>query len=64
MGLSIAISRAVADLRGGAREAPPGVQILSISFNFWENMAKSYVGDSPGELATPPRGNPGSATAE
>ena len=26
-------------------------------------MAKSYVGAPPGELAPPPRGNPGSATA-
>ena len=25
-------------------------------------MAKSYVGAPPGELAPPPRGNPGSAT--
>ena len=42
--------------------APPGVQILSISCSFWENLAKSYVGAPPGELAPPPRGNPGSAT--
>ena len=28
---------------------------------FWENLAKSYVG-TPGGLAPPPRGNPGSAT--
>ena len=41
---------------------PPGVQILSISCSFWENLAKSYVGAPPGELAPPPRGNPGSAT--
>ena len=41
---------------------PPGVQILSISCSFWENLAKSYVGGPPWELATPPRGNPGSAT--
>ena len=43
--------------------APPGVQILSISCSFWENLAKSYVGAPPGELAPPPRGNPRSATA-
>ena len=43
--------------------APLGVQILSISCSFWENLAKSYVGAPPGELAPPPRGNPGSATA-
>ena len=42
---------------------PRGVQILSISCSFWENLAKSYVGAPPGELAPPPRGNPGSATA-
>ena len=50
----------VADLRG-ARETL-GEQILSISCIFWEILAKSYVG-APGELAPPPRGNPGSATA-
>ena len=43
---------------------PPGVQILSISCSFWENLAKSYVGAPPGELAPPPRGNPGSATGK
>ena len=42
--------------------APPGVQILSISCSFWEHLAKSYVDAPPGELAPPPRGNPGSAT--
>ena len=41
---------------------PLGVQILSISCSFWGNLAKSYVGAPPGELAPPPRGNPGSAT--
>ena len=47
---------------GGARDTPRlGVQILSISCSFWENLAKSSVG-APGELAPPPRGNPGSAT--
>ena len=35
---------ALADLRGGARDAPPRVQILSISCSFWENLAKLYVG--------------------
>ena len=51
--------------KGGARDACPpplGAQILSISCSFWEKLAKSYVGASPGELAAPPRGNPGSAT--
>ena len=55
----------VADLRG-ARDphaSPPGVQILSISCSFWEISAKLYIGaPPPGELAPPPRGNPGSAT--
>ena len=35
------------------------------SFNFmqfWENLAKLYVGVTLGGLADPPRGNPGSAT--
>ena len=54
----------VADLHSKISDArpPPGVQILSISYSFWENLAKSYVGAPPGELAPPPRGNPGSAT--
>ena len=59
---------AVSDLRGGGggREGctpPPGGPN---SFNFMQflgNLAKSYVGAPPGELAPPPRGNPGSATA-
>ena len=50
---------AVADLRGAS---PPRVQILSISCSFGENLAKSYVAAPLGELASPPRGNPGSAT--
>ena len=50
--------------KGGARDPRPplGAQILSISCSFWENVAESYVGAPPGELAPPPRGNPGSAT--
>ena len=54
----------VADLRVGREGRPPplGVQILSISCSFWENLAKSYVGALPGELAPLPRGNSGSAT--
>ena len=47
--------------KGGASDAPR-VQILSISCSFGEISAKSYVGAPPGELAPPPRGNPGSAT--
>ena len=42
---------------------PLGVQILSISCSFWENLAKLYVSAPPGELVPPPWGNPGSATA-
>ena len=57
---------AVADLHSKILDTPP-VQILSISCSFWENLAKSYVGATPppppGELASPPQGNPGSATA-
>ena len=35
--------------KGGVRNArPPGVQILSISCSFWENLAKSYVGTPVG----------------
>ena len=51
--------------KGGheGRTSPLGAQILSISCSFWENLAKSYVGAPPRELAPPPRGNPGSATA-
>ena len=53
---------AVADLHSKILDAPPpGVQILSISCSFWENLAKSYVGASPeswrpllGEILDPP----------
>ena len=57
-------THAVADLRGaqGSRPPPTGDQILSIPCIFWENLSKLYVGVPPGELAPPPRGNPGSAT--
>ena len=47
--------------KGGREGRPPGVQILSISCSFWENLAKSYVGAKWG-VGTPPQGNPGSAT--
>ena len=55
---------AVADLHSKILDARPalGAQILSISCSCWENLAKSYVGAPPGELAPPPRGNPRSAT--
>ena len=49
--------------RVSVQGAPLGVQILSISCSFWENLAKSYVGVLPlGGLALSLRGNPGSAT--
>ena len=51
---------AVADLRG-ARETPPGPN----SFNFMQflgKFGKFVCWRPPGELAPPPRGNPGSAT--
>ena len=59
---------AVADLRGGARDARPPAG--PNSFNFMQFLGKfgkivcwqSYVGTILGELAPPPRGNPGSAT--
>ena len=49
----------VADQHSKILDASPGVQILSISCSFWENLAKLYVG-APRGLAPPPRGNPGS----
>ena len=51
----------VADLRGRGcvgRASPLGVQILSISCSFWENLAKSYVG------APPPHRRVGARTLE
>ena len=35
------------------RAPPPGVQILSISCSFWENLAKSYVGGPPWRVGAP-----------
>ena len=51
----------VADLHSKILDVP-GVQIISISCNFGENLAKSYVGAHPRKVSAPPRGNPGSAT--
>ena len=47
--------------RGGVRDAcpPPGIQILSISCSFRENLACSRP---PWRVHAPPRENPGSAT--
>ena len=52
---------ALADLGGGVRDARPplGVQILSISCSFRENLACSRP---PWRVHAPPRENPGSAT--
>ena len=44
---------------GGARDAPPGVQILSFSCSFWQKIDKIIAFR---ELAPPPGENPGSAT--
>ena len=48
--------------KGGARDAPPGPKF----FQFHEVLGKIWQNrmlEPPGELAPPPRGNPGSATA-
>ena len=58
----VLLSNAVADLRGARGTRAPRAQILSISYSFWENLAKSYVGAPLGSWRPPPRGNPGSAT--
>ena len=54
----------MADLHSKILDAPPRSKFLSISCSFWEILAKSYVGAPlpTGELAPPPRGNPGSTT--
>ena len=53
--------KSLADLGGGVRDARPplGVQILSISCSFRENLACSRP---PWRVHAPPRENPGSAT--
>ena len=62
----VSVIQSVADLRGGgARDAcaPPGGPN---SFNFMQSLGhfgKIVCWRPPGELAPPPRGNPGSATA-
>ena len=54
-------THSLADLGGGVRDARPplGVQILSISCSFRENLACSRP---PWRVHAPPRENPGSAT--
>ena len=56
--LLFSIISAVADLRGGVRDARPPlcVQILSISCSFWENLAKLRVHAPPLEGSRPPLG--------
>ena len=41
--------------KGGARDAPPRAQILSISCSVWENMVKLYVG-APRGVGAPSSG--------
>ena len=48
------------DLGGHPGMRPPTAKIFSISCSFSQNLAKSYVGASPGRLAPPRTGNPGS----
>ena len=59
--LEVNSSLSLADLGGGVRDARPplGVQILSISCSFRENLACSRP---PWRVHAPPRENPGSAT--
>ena len=49
----------VADLRGGARDAPPSPKISSFSCSFLGKFGKNW---SNNRLAHPPLRNPGSAT--
>ena len=54
----------VADLRGGRRGRPPGGPNSFDFMQFLGNFGKIVCcRPPPGELAPPPRGNPGSATA-
>ena len=59
--ITVSGQMALADLGGGVRDARPplGVQILSISCSFRENLACSRP---PWRVHAPPRENPGSAT--
>ena len=54
----------VADLRGGARDAHPPGGPNSLNFNQLLGKFGKIIcwRPPPGELAPPPRGNPGSAT--
>ena len=53
----------VADLRGGARDAPPSPKFLHFHAVFGKNWPNSRWAPPPLGLAPPPLGNPGSATA-
>ena len=60
----MSLHRSVADLRGGSREPRPPwgskfFQFHAVFGKIWQNRMLA----PPGELAPPPRGNPGSATA-
>ena len=60
-------SRAVADLRGSTRDAPPPpgskfFQFHAVFGKCWQN--RMLAPPPPGELVPPPWGNPGSATGE
>ena len=50
--------QSVADLKGGGEGCTPvpGVQILSISCSFWENLPKSYVGALSWRVGAPSSG--------
>ena len=54
----------VADLGGGARDAPPPLwsKISSFSYSFWENWPNNRLAPPPLGLAPPPLVNPRSAT--
>ena len=62
--IKIKMSETMVDLRGArGTHAPPGPN----SFNFMQflgNFGKIVCWRPPGELASPPRGNPGSATVK
>ena len=63
VGIGVSVC-AVADLRGGARDAgpPPGSKFFQFHAVFGKLWQNRMLAPSPGELAPPPRGNPGSAT--
>ena len=50
--------------KGGARDAPPGGPNSFNFMQFLEKFGKITCWRPPGELAPPPQGKPGSATAQ